>query len=452
MNRKHQYMWLLVALLGLALGSCKGSDDDEIVVTDQCYLKSFTLGQLRRAMHVTGSQGQDSVYYASFAGQSFPMVIDQREGTVSNPDSLPYGTRVDAVLATLTFEGVCAYRPADLTAEDDSLWTPYSATDSIDFRRPMDFVVIATNGASARHYRVKVNVHRQEGDSTQWSREPDAAPLAAMGMRRAFALADRLIVLGQTPTGIHRLALVDTLWDEQPTQLPADADLTHIQQRGDTLYASDAAGRILRSTDGLAWTAAGRAPSRLTLCGATATRLYGIGGDTIFSTADLNLWTPERTDDATAPLPAEAAQSLSYKSPNGLERLLLVGYADGLPVTYMKTWGSPEAEQRQAWFYYTPNGADLYRLPYLKQLTLLRYDDGIIALGAGMKTILYSPDHGITYRPHATLRLTTEIQAATAASTNLNAAVDTLQRLYLIADTQVWRGRLARLAFQRQDR
>ena len=50
-------IYVILTMLALTAFSCsKGSDDDE-VVSDNCYISAFTLGQLRRQINTTSSSG-----------------------------------------------------------------------------------------------------------------------------------------------------------------------------------------------------------------------------------------------------------------------------------------------------------------------------------------------------------------------------------------------------------
>lgn len=443
-------MWLFGLVAGLLLGSCQSSDDDTLELTDNCYLISVSLGQLKLATHITGSQGQDSVYYASYAGSLYPMTIDQRRRTVENADSLPYGTRVDAVQLNVTCDGVAVWRPASPQTAADSLYHAYSASDSLDLRHPVELIIVANNGLSQRSYTLRVNVHKQEGDSMTWARPLTAAPLEAMTARRAFTLGGRLTVVGQTDGGVMCATLADTLWTATPTGLPT-ADIAHIAQRGDTLYMTSE-GSLLRSTDGLTWDVCGQAPD-IQLAAASAQRLYGLQrGTTLVSTADLASWSAEQLDDATAPLPTEQLTALAYTEDDGQQRLLLTGYDHATPTTWLKTWGTTTPEASTPWVYYTPNAADLYRLPHLTALAITRYDDGLVALGQGQRTLLYSPDHGITWRAHSSAKLCPALQDDLQTAQRLALTHDAEGHLYVLTDNNLWRGRLNRLGFSRDDR
>ena len=64
------------------------SKDDDTVYSNHCYISGVTLGAVRRQLHTTTWNGNDSVYYTTFSGSNFPMTVDQRNLLVENKDSL----------------------------------------------------------------------------------------------------------------------------------------------------------------------------------------------------------------------------------------------------------------------------------------------------------------------------------------------------------------------------
>ena len=136
MNLNKFFSALALMLMSLTLLTSCLSDDDEVTVDDHCYISSFKLGTLKRTIHTKATDGSDSTYTVSLDASSFPMDIDQRNLVIENRDSLPYGTRVNAVLVTIGYTGVLAYKQAGAVE-----WNAFSSKDSIDFSSPVEFVV-----------------------------------------------------------------------------------------------------------------------------------------------------------------------------------------------------------------------------------------------------------------------------------------------------------------------
>ncbi len=463
MNKAYIYLLLAVVATPLLLGSCK-ADEEEIVYTDQCYISSFTLGSLKRSHFVKDSEGKDSVFYTVFSGTSFPMTVNQRTDTIQNLDSLPMHTRVNAVLANVVYTSGLVWRKADLTGVEDTTWTLYNAEDSIDFSQPLHFMAVASNGVNLRQYVVKVNVHKQRGDTTVWKQQEQIPNANITTQRRAAVLDGKLIVLSNGTDGQLQYAVRSTQsnaqWATGNSNL-TDALPTTMQTQGNTLFMSMQDGTVVQSTDGIVWNAAAYPQAEgLQLVAASDSRLYALCNGALVS-SDGGDWAQEMLDDEAANLPESEIQSNCYTMDNGQLRLLLVGQRDGKTVTWAKAWGNGK-EVQESWMYYTPNGSNRYALPALASLNVLPYDGGFIALGGAardgsqkaMQQALRTPDHGLTWRPYdgGDLNIDPAIQTAAQSARHIAVAVDEDKFLWVMADGQVWRGRINRLGFLRQDR
>ena len=401
------------------------------------------------------------------AGNLYPMTINQKTLTIENLDSLPLRSQLSRVLVTATGTGTIVWRKADLTGESDTSWTAYSSTDSIDLTQPLHFAALSSDGKSLRTYTLKVNVHQQKGDTTVWNRIATATPLANLGERKALAWQGMLVVLGQQTDGTlayaqHPLAASGT-WTTAATSGTQGADPTTLQQQGGTLYLSTTGGQVIQSTNAVDWTPAPY-PTRegLRLVGASASRLYALQGGKLWSSTGTE-WAEEQLDDDAANLPARSIQMFAYDTPNGLQRLLLTGTPAGTVqpngLVWAKSWTTGE-EANEGWMFYSHNEALRHTLPALQQLNVQRYDGGFIALGgasasglAAMDSVRYSPDHGITWRSYENddMLIAPDLQTAARTASHITTTVDGEHHLWVLIDNEVWRGRINRLGFLRQD-
>ena len=105
----------------------------------------------------------DTVYFS----------IDLENARIFNADSLPYGTRVDALIPSIkVVEGASA-----MTLEMSRAGKPDTIIDyinypedSIDFSNgPVKLKVVSLNELVSRTYEIKVNVHQVKSDSLQWT-------------------------------------------------------------------------------------------------------------------------------------------------------------------------------------------------------------------------------------------------------------------------------------------
>lgn len=464
--KKHIHL-LLMALVAMSLTtvSCMQDDDDEVVLSEQCYVSSFSLGSLKRSVYGKTSAGEDSIYTTSFSGATFTMVIDQRRLTIENPDSLPVRTRLGAVTTTAGFEGVLLWRKADISNLEDTTWTTYNSSDSLDLSEPLHLRVYSASGNSSRTYTLKVNVHQQYGDSTTWDSLGVATAMEGLQARKMVVWNGELRVVGVAEDGTltcltHPLASQGE-WTAQPTTGTEGADVATLQQRDGRLFVSTADGQVLESTDGVAWTPAScPAKTGLRLVAASADYLYGLADGTLCR-SNGGAWQEETLDDEPSLLPTDQLNQVFYTMANGRPRLVLVGAGaedDTTASIWAKSW-EQGSEERATWVYYTPNQADKYRLPLLQNLCVVAYDNGLQALGgksrdgryAAMDSVFHSGDHGITWKTYENddMDVDARLRRAAQSASYIVATVDENHFLWVLVDNQLWRGRINRLGFKR---
>ncbi len=468
MKKTRLYLTALLVALPLAFTSCL-NDDDDVTYSDLCYIEAFSLGYVKQAHFTTGSEGQDSTYYTSYsASSSFPMTVNQIDLTIENLDSLPVHSVLTAVLTSCTFTGTLGWRKLNIAEGEDTTWTAYSSSDSLDLSEPLSLVVIPGSGTSLRKYTLNVNVHQQKGDTTVWNNIGTVDALQGKLARKALIWNGNVVVLAQQSDGtlsyVQHPASTSGDWTEVETTGTDGAVPSTLQKQGDKLYMSTASGQVLQSENAVDWTDAGY-PSAdgLTLVAASDDLLYALKGGELMS-SDGGEWEAEGVDDTTASMPTQEIQSQYYTLADGQYRLMLVGQTveDGTAVTrtWAKGWGEGE-ESGEIWNYYTENSADIYHLPTIQNLNILPYDDAFIAFGGAsldgeytaMQEMLRSRDHGIAWIAYddGEMDVDSTIQEAAETATYITSAVDDDQFCWIVVDDHVWRGRINRLGFLRQD-
>lgn len=444
------------------LASCR-DDEEDVAITDRCYIKSVTLGTVKRTTSKHDQQGAViQTVNSSYSAGTYTMSIDQRDSSIENHDSLPYGSRLSAVIVNIAFEGAyLLYREKGT----DNNWMTYNSTDSLDLRKPLELLVPANNGDGSRSYTLKVNVHQQEGDSLYWHQTADNVPaFTDLADMKAFTLGDKLMVLGRNASGISLAERSTTeaqgTWEELTTNLPASADLQSLCQQDGKLYLSTADGDILTSTDKAAtWTAidALHTPG-IKLIGASSKFLYAMTGTTLLrATESADTWETEKLDTDGSHLPAVNILTQNLKQPNGNERIVMTGNDDtGSSVkVWSKMWNHGEPENSAEWMYipHTPDNKAL--CPVLDEPCLIAYDGQCVMFGGksadgkhqALSTMFVSPDYGITWHPGTNMHPPFPLNGSTG---NITATVDKNNFIWIITNTQVWRGRLNRLGFARQ--
>lgn len=174
---KIKFLPLVVVLFAVTsiMTSCLNNDVEQVTYTSETSITGFSLGTLNIDRVGKDKNGLDSPYVDTLDCSKYPFTINQMTREIENKDSLPYGTHIDKVITSISYDGgAVLYRPKG--KDTDTLWT---STDSIDFsgenyktstdkNAPIEFKVYAYSGTIGQPYKVKVNVHRQIPDTLAW--------------------------------------------------------------------------------------------------------------------------------------------------------------------------------------------------------------------------------------------------------------------------------------------
>ena len=455
------YIIMGIFLLTTVIMACK--EEEETLLSSNCQIKNITLGQLKREIHYTDSTGKDTSYLISFSGAYYPLHINQVEQTILLSSPLPTGTRLDAVLASVTFEGVLFYRAWEPSAEDTT-WHAFSASDSIDFREPLRFRVSATDGSGYRDYYLRIDCRTTEANAYTWEQVKSA--LCEPGdQRKLIAWQQSLFLMTRDEeTGIcdwMQSVSSDEVapgeewvqWISFGNAQELMADPATLVAYNDTLWVSSADGRqlwthsIMDSDFKLHYTFDSTSdPVTLALFAGTGNALYGLGINAtgqhaIYSSVDGCTWTPMAADDDMNLFPTSPV-AVSYEQRNGNLRVLVAGQAGG-ESTHCQVWSLLEGAD-EPWTYFTPSTDNPYRLPVLADLSILSYNNLLIAVGGtddrhqALAACYVSHDNGITWKSDGNLNVPALLQGTEGRLTAT--AYD--GNIWVLAGADLWRARL----------
>lgn len=195
----------LIAVLFAAtsiMTSCLDNDVEQVTYTSETSITGFSLGTLNIDRIGKDKDGKDSAYVDTLDCSEYPFTINQMTREIENKDSLPYGTHIDKVITSVTYDaGALAYRPKG--TDKDTLWT---STDSIDFSgdtrtmstvTPIEFKVYAYSGAIGQAYKVKVNVHQQTPDTIAWKKFDNSFSAGNLSEQKAVYANGKVYVFGK---------------------------------------------------------------------------------------------------------------------------------------------------------------------------------------------------------------------------------------------------------------
>lgn len=415
MTHKFSLFLILTATIFLLPSCLNSDDDDDTTYYDDTSISSFTLGTLKVYHHTTKTDGvTDSTYTTSLTGSNYQFNIDQVAGTIYNNDSLPVGTDVEHVLATITTlnSGTAVLNLRSSSGTDSLAY--YSSSDSIDFTNPVRVRVYNMRGTAYREYTITLNVHKEKADSFAW-----------------------------------HSATVDGLEGITGRWLTINSDGTSC------INGYDANGTFVsfqKTNDG--WTKVDNpVESVQTFLAATYNNVYTLRNDSILrrNIIEGGPWTLETIDDSPTNLPNNDVNILVKASTVniGAYNLALIGNRDGRTVVWSKVEESDNANN--PWSYYTSDSYNRKTLPYLSNLRAVVYDNGILATGGDFTKMYFSQDWGLTWDVDSTYTLPSTFGYATSA---FSFAVDTSNNIMYISKDgsgQIWSGRLARLGWKDEE-
>lgn len=446
-------LFLLSALLVAAffLAACSTDNTTVVQYSDKCYISSFTLGQMRRTIHTKDTEGKDSTYQVSFSGSLYKLLIDQRAQTITNRDSLPTGTHLNAVLATITGTGAISYAVLPDTAE----WKSYSESDSIDFTSPLLFRVFAEDGVNHRDYTVRIHVRQAVPGDFSWTRLADVRePGSDADDCRLLMANENLVLLSYNATTgqLHTFKASDPVnpaWEENvATGLPADPDVRSAQYYDNRFWMS-CNRQLYSSADAVTWeqVPVSAESHLLQLIAASPDVLYASTQDAdaapgIARSTDGVTWTAMEVE--AGGFTGRPCASLAYQQENGNERVMLLDNVLG-GCSPLSVWNLLE-DSDEPWILFAQSGDNDHLLLARERLCLILYDDFLIALGgkyvggdtaSSLAAAYFSYDNGIDWWTDEYLTLPESVLGSTAPV----AAVGEGEYLWIVVGSQVWRAR-----------
>ncbi|WP_337480240.1 DUF6242 domain-containing protein [Prevotella sp.] len=469
MKSKFAAFTLLLATVFL-MASCLESDND-YTYTDDCAISSFSVTTAKQNTFVKTSDGlRDSLVVKELTLSNYKFYIDQINGKIYNPDSLPCG--VDAKKLLCSVSNSSAGLVVIKKEKSDSL-DYFSSTDSLDFSVDREVQVVSNSGLSVKKYTVHVNVHKEQADSFAWHATPICAELKTMQAIKTAAVNGKLILLGTDGNNTLVYANNGTQWTKCETNLghnlAADA-YKSLVTKDDYAYISDG-GNIVRTNDGKTWNIMGEATDVTRLVAASRYSLYGYATDGRLMTSKDNgaTWTVAEIDDELSLMPygETTYASVEIEGYAKTDRVMLFGTRDAATYPndkYLTIWGkideAAENSENQPWAYYGVSADNNHAAPLLSGISAVAYDGGVYMMGQedGKAPKFYkSLDNGITWREDtATVMLPTNFNEnatnAITAKGTYALTVDKNKSLWLVnaSNGMTWRGRINRLGWAKE--
>ena len=217
-------------IVACSISSCLDSDVIEYEYSSNASITAFSITDSIVTSYPGIVNGKDTTLTVAIAGTDYPFVINQKEGLIYNPDSLPVGTDIRKVVVDITADTQGIY----VVAEKDSLW---ESTDSLNFERPVQFKVMSEIGAFGRTYTAKINVHQQDPNDLSWSCIESNFDKSIQKQKAVYA-NKTIYVFAANESGISMTQTKNgATWSElSHTNLPVTADYASVMVWGEQFY------------------------------------------------------------------------------------------------------------------------------------------------------------------------------------------------------------------------
>ena len=443
---KNIYGLLLSLAVMAALATSCMKDDDEIQSSPECVITKFTVGDIDTEVSIKLASGKDTVVTRTIGGSSVAFNIDQINNKIYSVDSLPSWVDISGVIPTVNSTGYVYIKEGDETDFHQFA----SGADSVDFTKPVKFLIIATDGVSTKEYTAQIFKKDSEADSLAW-KAVEGADLQLEGAHRTLTLADRIYVFseseGQAVVTSSSFLSEGASW-RKPAQLTCEqgsVDWTSVVAYNGYLYALNTEGHICRSTNderGETWSVVSdRVFARL--LGTDELYLYACDESGIWGSADLQNWAECGSSDLDM-LPETNIATVSYvsKTNSAMRNAVMCGLtsanSDNAVVWYKVSSANESINQK--WNYVQVAADNVYACPKLDNLSIICHNAEMYAIGGNNAGIYVSADNGISWHLQTKKKL---LPAEVTGQSTPASMVAGNGYLWLIqSGGKVWRGKI----------
>lgn len=443
-----------------SITSCLHSDETEFEFSSNASITAFSIKDSIITYYPAVVNGKDTTLSKGIVGTDYPFVINQQEGLIYNPDSLPLGTDVSKVVVSITADTYGIY----IEAENDSLW---DEKDSLNFEKPIQFKILAEIGSFGRVYTAKINVHQQDPELLAWQKL-EGNFSTNIERQKAVYFNDCIYVFGQQDgqTVVTQSETTDGKNWSDPVHVdtPTEADVTSAMVWGNQLYIL-AGNDLYASQDGTSWgkVETGMSIQKLiaNVSAGKTQKIIGVDADNHYiESHDGIVW--ESYDEMPAEFPTSDLSYASYAldTNKDINRTVVIGDNGVASDTIAVSWTQLDSET--GWTdIAAPNNADA--CPKLENMTMIRYNNMLYAFGGNgqrkgaikpFSSLYISTDNGITWKAASDkITFPEEFQTKYEESDgNYSCIVDDNHFIWIVWSKtgEVWRGRINKLGFDKQ--
>lgn len=281
--KRYLSIYLMIAMaVAMCLQSCSKEESSSNTVTVEDYDVSSTASTLVSKFSLKANSkilnNLDSVKFT----------IDQDRAIIYNADSLPKGTRVNALLVEFSCASNVSSREFVIKngtkLGDTTIVYNSTKNDSIDFSGDVTLRITSADKLHVRDYKVQLNVHKQDVDTIVWNlsgRRDLPNVTSTLNASKTVVQEDLFLCLVDN-NGTYVLSSSEDphagTWNYTVLSLPFIPNVKSLVATTDALYILDENGELYKSIDtGESWTDCGVAWR--TLIGGYANRVLGVRND-----------------------------------------------------------------------------------------------------------------------------------------------------------------------------
>lgn len=255
---------LMTTVLAAGIASCNKKDDEpEEEKETISYLPNTAVTSFKLKADKNIMARLDSVFFS----------IDLDHGVIYNADSLPVGTKVDKLVASISYSSAITSAKIIMsggTTRNDTIDYINNPGDSIDFTGNVRLILATDNEEMKKEYTVKLNVHRQNPDSLVWnevavvslpSRLPD--PVDQKSVEKDGAVYSLIMENDGSYTLASCGELYGNEWEKIQISPSFTPDVGSFAASSSAFYILDSNGVLYTSPDATAWTATGETWNRI---------------------------------------------------------------------------------------------------------------------------------------------------------------------------------------------
>lgn len=441
-----------------AITSCMDTEGMDYELNPNASITAFAIKDSIITQYQTELDGVDTTLTKIVVGANYPFIINQSEGLIYNPDSLPVGTDVSKVVVSITADTDGIY----IAADTDSIW---SEKDSLNFAQPILFKVMAQTGAYGRTYTAKINVHQQEPEQLSWQKI-DSNFSSDIQAQKAVYANNQIYVFANLENQVALTTSTDGKeWSTLTNiDIPVKADYTSAMAWNNQLYIL-AENELYTSTNGINW-------NKVETTQTIARLLANIDGEENkkLIASDLENYYIESADGINwirhellpDNFPVSQTTFVSYPlntNPN-INRVIVIGDNEVKTDTISSVWTQLNTEN--SWTELEPSHI-VYTCPKLENASLIAYNNSLYTFGGpgqhngqleAFCQFYQSEDNGISWDAvRRNLEFPEEFKNLYEnGDGNYSCIVDKDNFIWIMWSNsgEVWRGRINKLGFERQ--